>query len=189
MILIFGAIASLVLGIGMTVSACYIFLAIVLAPAIIEGGISPLAAHLYVLYWGVLSFITPPVAIAAITASSIANTSALKTGFLSMRLGSILFFLPVLFVFDPAMLMQGEISDVILSFTMAIFAIIIISSAFEGYIYFFGKINYLFRILYFLAGIFILIPHLISKYIGFSILIIMLLLLLFTRLYNKRLSN
>ena len=188
MILIFGAIASLVLGIGMTVSACYIFLAIVLAPAIIEGGISPLAAHLYVLYWGVLSFITPPVAIAAITASSIANTSALKTGFLSMRLGSILFFLPVLFVFDPAMLMQGKISDVILSFTIAIFAIIVISSAFEGYIYFFGKINYLFRMLYFSAGILILIPHLISKYIGFSILIIMLLLLLFTRLYNKRLS-
>ena len=188
MILIFGAIASLVLGIGMTVSACYIFLAIVLAPAIIEGGISPLAAHLYVLYWGVLSFITPPVAIAAITASSIANTSALKTGFLSMRLGSILFFLPVLFVFDPAMLMQGKISDVILSFTIAIFAIIVISSAFEGYIYFFGKINYLFRMLYFLAGILILIPYLISKYVGFSILIIMLLLLLFTRLYNKRLS-
>ena len=75
MILIFGALASLVLGVGMTVSACYIFLAIVLAPAIIEAGVTPIAAHLYVLYWGVLSFITPPVAIAAITASTISNPS------------------------------------------------------------------------------------------------------------------
>ena len=109
MILIFGALASLVLGVGMTVSACYIFLAIVLAPAIIEAGVTPIAAHLYVLYWGVLSFITPPVAIAAITASTISKSSALETGVLSMRLGSILFFLPILFVFDSAMLMNGSI--------------------------------------------------------------------------------
>ena len=110
MILIFGALASLVLGVGMTVSACYIFLAIVLAPAIIEAGVTPIAAHLYVLYWGVLSFITPPVAIAAITASTISKSSALETGVLSMRLGSILFFLPILFVFDSAMLMNGSIT-------------------------------------------------------------------------------
>jgi len=185
MILIFGALASLVLGIGMTVSACYIFLAIVLAPAIIEGGINPLAAHLYVLYWGVLSFITPPVAIAAITASSIANTSALKTGFLSMRLGSILFFLPVLFVFDPAMLMQGDVINILASFSMAVFAIIIISSGFEGYIYFFGKINNVLRLLCFVAGILLLIPNIISKTIGFGILIVTLLLLLFIRFYRK----
>ena len=115
MILIFGALASLVLGVGMTVSACYIFLAIVLAPAIIEAGVTPIAAHLYVLYWGVLSFITPPVAIAAITASTISKSSALETGVLSMRLGSILFFLPILFVFDPAMLMNGSAFDITIS--------------------------------------------------------------------------
>jgi TRAP transporter 4TM/12TM fusion protein len=186
MILIFGALASLVLGIGMTVSACYIFLAIVLAPAIIEGGINPLAAHLYVLYWGVLSFITPPVAIAAITASTISNTSALKTGFLSMRLGSILFFLPILFVFDPAMLMQGETIKIIISFSIAVFAIIIISSAFEGYLYFFGNINNIFRILFFITGILILMPNLISKYFGFSLLMILLFILVMMKLYKRK---
>ncbi len=172
MILTFGALASLVLGIGMTVSACYIFLAIVLAPAIIQGGIDPLAAHLYVLYWGVLSFITPPVAIAAITASSISKTSALKTGFLSMRLGSILFFLPVLFVFDSAMLMQGSVLDILFSILIAIFAIIIISSSFEGYIYKLGYLNKAIRIMYFFSGALILLPNLTSKYIGLIILII-----------------
>ncbi|HIG08253.1 MAG TPA: TRAP transporter fused permease subunit [Alphaproteobacteria bacterium] len=185
MILIFGAIASLVLGIGMTVSACYIFLAIVLAPAIIEGGISPLAAHLYVLYWGVLSFITPPVAIAAITASSISNTSALKTGFLSMRLGSILFFLPILFVFDPSMLMQGTAINIIFSVSMAIFAIIIISAGFEGYMYIFGRLNKIYRILCFSSGLLILMPNLTSKYIGIGILIITTLSLILTNLKNK----
>ena len=185
MILIFGAIASLVLGIGMTVSACYIFLAIVLAPAIIEGGISPLAAHLYVLYWGVLSFITPPVAIAAITASSISNTSALKTGFLSMRLGSILFFLPILFVFDPSMLMQGTTINIIFSVSMAIFAIIIISAGFEGYMYIFGRLNKIYRILCFSSGLLILMPNLTSKYIGVGILIVTILSLILINLKNK----
>ena len=185
MILIFGAIASLVLGIGMTVSACYIFLAIVLAPAIIEGGISPLAAHLYVLYWGVLSFITPPVAIAAITASSISNTSALKTGFLSMRLGSILFFLPILFVFDPSMLMQGTAINIIFSVSMAIFAIIIISAGFEGYMYIFGRLNKIYRILCFSSGLLILMPNLTSKYIGVGILIVTTLSLILINLKNK----
>ncbi len=185
MILIFGAIASLILGIGMTVSACYIFLAIVLAPAIIEGGISPLAAHLYVLYWGVLSFITPPVAIAAITASSISNTSALKTGFLSMRLGSILFFLPILFVFDPSMLMQGTAINIIFSVSTAIFAIIIISAGFEGYMYIFGRLNKIYRILCFSSGLLILMPNLTSKYIGVGILIVTTLSLILINLKNK----
>ena len=185
MILTFGAIASLVLGIGMTVSACYIFLAIVLAPAIIQGGIDPLAAHLYVLYWGVLSFITPPVAIAAITASSISKTSALKTGFLSMRLGSILFFLPILFVFDSSMLMQGNTTDIIMAVLIAIFAIIIISASFEGYIYKLGNINKIIRVIFFISGILILMPNLTSKYIGLIILIITTILLLLTKLKNK----
>ena len=188
MILIFGAVASLVLGIGMTVSACYIFLAIVLAPAIIEGGINPLAAHLYVLYWGVLSFITPPVAIAAITASSLSNTSALKTSFLSMRLGSILFFLPILFVFDSSFLMQGTAVAIILSLLQAILAIVIISAAFEGHIYFFGDINKIPRIIYFLSGVLILMPLLLSKYIGFGLFAVSTLLIILLQ-YKKSLEN
>jgi TRAP-type uncharacterized transport system fused permease subunit len=182
MILTFGAIASLVLGIGMTVSACYIFLAIVLAPAIIQVGIDPIAAHLYVLYWGVLSFITPPVAIAAITASSISKTSALKTGFLSMRLGSILFFLPILFVFDSSMLMQGNTTNIIMAVLIAIFAIIIISASFEGYIYKLGNINKIIRVIFFISGVLILMPNLTSKYIGLIILIITTILLLLTKI-------
>src|SRR3546814_4363532 len=71
LLLIFGAITSFILGMGMTSSACYIFLAVVLGPALIEGGLNPIASHLFILYWGLISFITPPVALAAIAPASI----------------------------------------------------------------------------------------------------------------------
>ena len=189
MILIFGALASLVLGVGMTVSACYIFLAIVLAPAIIEAGVTPIAAHLYVLYWGVLSFITPPVAIAAITASTISKSSALETGVLSMRLGSILFFLPILFVFDSSMLMNGSIIDIIISFITAIFAIILISASFESYIYYFGLINKYYRILIFTSGFLILLPILYTKIIGLIVFLISISFLIIYKYRNKKILN
>ena len=189
MILIFGALASLVLGVGMTVSACYIFLAIVLAPAIIEAGVTPIAAHLYVLYWGVLSFITPPVAIAAITASTISKSSALETGVLSMRLGSILFFLPILFVFDSAMLMNGSIIDIMISFLTAIFAIILISASFESYLYFFGLINKFYRVLIFISGFLILLPIFYTKIIGLIVFFISISLLIIYKYKNKKILN
>ena len=189
MILIFGALASLVLGVGMTVSACYIFLAIVLAPAIIEAGVTPIAAHLYVLYWGVLSFITPPVAIAAITASTISKSSALETGVLSMRLGSILFFLPILFVFDSAMLMNGSIIEIMISFMTAIFAIILISASFESYLYFFGLINKFYRVLIFISGFLILLPIFYTKIIGLIVFFISISLLIIYKYKNKKILN
>ena len=189
MILIFGALASLVLGVGMTVSACYIFLAIVLAPAIIEAGVTPIAAHLYVLYWGVLSFITPPVAIAAITASTISKSSALETGVLSMRLGSILFFLPILFVFDSAMLMNGSIIEIMISFMTAIFAIILISASFESYLYFFGLINKFYKILIFISGFLILLPIFYTKITGLIVFFISISLLIIYKYKNKKILN
>ena len=71
-LLIMGALTSFILGIGMTVTAAYIFLAIVLVPALTNSGINPLASHMFVMYWGMLSFITPPVALAAFAAADIA---------------------------------------------------------------------------------------------------------------------
>ena len=87
LLLLFGAITSFILGMGMTVSACYIFLAVVLGPALYRSGSHLVASHLFILYWGMLSYITPPVALAAVAAATIANASPMKTGFLAMRLG------------------------------------------------------------------------------------------------------
>ena len=82
-------------------------LAIVLAPALIQGGLEPMSVHLFILYWGMLSFITPPVALGAFAAASIAGSSALATGFKAMRLGSVIYFIPFFFVLEPALILSG----------------------------------------------------------------------------------
>ena len=81
LLLFMGAVTSFILGIGMTVTAAYIFLAVVLAPALVSQNLDPLSVHLFILYWAMLSYITPPVALGAYAAASIAEANPLKTGF------------------------------------------------------------------------------------------------------------
>ena len=133
-LLIMGALTSFILGIGMTVTAAYIFLAIVLVPALTNSGINPLASHMFVMYWGMLSFITPPVALAAFAAASVANVAPMRAGFAAMRLGAIIYFVPFFFVFNPALLLQGSLMENIQAFTTAIFGVAIVSGALQGYL-------------------------------------------------------
>ncbi len=102
------AVTSLVLGLGLTTTACYIFLAILVGPALEKAGLNKMAVHMFVFYWGMLSAITPPVAIASFAAAGIAGAPAMKTGWESMRVGSIIYFLPFFFVLNPALVLQGS---------------------------------------------------------------------------------
>ncbi len=140
-LLIMGALTSFVLGIGMTVTAAYIFLAIVLAPALINAGIDPLAAHMFIMYWGMLSFITPPVALAAFAAATVAQVSAMRAGFEAMRLGAIIYFIPFFFVFNPALLLQGSFAEGALVITTALIGVLFISAALQGYLLGFGSLG------------------------------------------------
>jgi TRAP transporter 4TM/12TM fusion protein len=101
------AITSLILGLGLTTTACYIFLAILVAPALEKLGLNKMAVHMFIFYWGMLSAITPPVAIASFAAAGIAGAPAMKTGWESMWVGSIIYFLPFFFVLNPALVLQG----------------------------------------------------------------------------------
>ena len=101
------AVTSLVLGLGLTTTACYIFLAILVGPALEKVGLNKMAVHMFVFYWGMLSAITPPVAIASFAAAGIAGAPPMKTGWESMRVGSIIYFLPFFFVLNPALVLQG----------------------------------------------------------------------------------
>jgi len=139
-LLFMGALTSFIMGIGMTVTAAYIFLAIVLAPALIQGGLDPLASHLFIFYWGMVSYITPPVALGAYTAATIANASPIRTGFEAMRLGSIIYFVPFFFVLDPAFILKGTVSHIAMTFTFAIIGITLVSSALQGYLIFIGDL-------------------------------------------------
>ncbi|KAB2912115.1 MAG: TRAP transporter permease [Hyphomicrobiaceae bacterium] len=102
------AITSLVLGLGLTTTACYIFLAILVAPALEKLGLNKMAIHMFIFYWGMLSSITPPVAIASFAAAGIAGAPAMKTGWESMWVGSIIYFIPFFFVLNPSLVLQGS---------------------------------------------------------------------------------
>ncbi|MDN4982787.1 TRAP transporter permease [Bradyrhizobium sp. WYCCWR 13022] len=101
------ALTSLILGLGLTTTACYIFLAILVAPALEKLGLNKMAVHMFIFYWGMLSSITPPVAIASFAAAGIAGSPAMKTGWESMWVGSIIYFIPFFFVLNPALVLQG----------------------------------------------------------------------------------
>lgn len=154
-----GALTSFILGMGMTASACYIFLAIVLAPALVQVGIDPMAAHMYIFYWGIVSFITPPVALAAIAAASIAKADAMAVGFKALRVGSVLLLLPVLFVLQPALILKGELVTVLQSSATATLAVVLLAAAFEGYLWRLGRLAAWARIALGLAGLLLFIPE------------------------------
>ncbi len=134
MLLVMGAVTSFIFGMGMTVTACYIFLAITLAPALVKAGLDPLAVHLFIMYWGMVSFITPPVALGAFAAASIARTSAFSVGFEAMRLGSVIYFLPFFFVLNPALIMRGPIQEILIVTATAAIGIALIAAALQGYL-------------------------------------------------------
>ena len=152
LLLVMGAITSFLLGMGVTVSACYIFLAIVMGPALIEFGLDPIASHLFILYWGMLSYITPPVALAAVAASVIAGSKQMETAFVAMRLGSIKFILPFVIVLTPALIIRGEPLDVVVTITACTIAVILMAAGFEGYLYHVGRIGKGMRTLMFLLA-------------------------------------
>ncbi len=106
LLLLMGAIASFVLGMGLTASACYIFLAVVLAPGLVQQGFNEIAIHLFILYWAIISNITPPVALACFPAAKIAETSYFRVGFRAVTLGFASYIVPFAFVMNSALVFQ-----------------------------------------------------------------------------------
>lgn len=172
LMLIAGAVTSFVLGMGMTVTACYIFLSILLAPALVQAGLNPIASHLFILYWGMLSYITPPVALAAITAANVAGSKPMQTGFTAMRLGMPLFILPFIFVNDPALIMEGSFFEIINRLVISLIALWAITSAFESWIYRVGRVDTVSRIAFGIGGVLIILPELVTSLIGAGILLV-----------------
>jgi len=157
-LLLIGAITSFILGIGMTVTAAYIFLAILLAPALISTGMNPIAVHMFIFYWGMLSFITPPVALGAFAAASVAKSPPMATGLEAMRLGSVIYFIPFFFVLDPALVLVGQPAQVIPALALAIIGIFIFSGAMQGYLYGVGNLNIVERTMMFFGSLLLPLP-------------------------------
>ncbi|MBD3678198.1 MAG: TRAP transporter fused permease subunit [Rhodobacteraceae bacterium] len=155
-LLFLSAIVCIILGMGLPTLGVYVLLAALVAPALIEVGIEPIAAHLYVLYFGMMSMITPPIALAAFAAASIAQAPAMATGWAAMRFGWSAYVIPVLFVFSPSLIMIGSPGEIALAVLTAGIGVWLISAALAGYLG--GPLGRNMRIAFAVSGLMALVP-------------------------------
>jgi TRAP-type uncharacterized transport system fused permease subunit len=136
---------------GMSSLPAYILVVIVVAPALLSFGVSPLASHLFIFWFAIVSFITPPVAIGAYVAAGIAGGSPMKTGLTALRLGFCTYTLPFMFVYNPALLLQGSPGEIIVAVITSLVGVALISWGIGGY--FLRRENLLQQLLLLAAGI------------------------------------
>ncbi|MBM7632870.1 TRAP transporter fused permease subunit [Geomicrobium sediminis] len=135
LLLILTMITSIILGMGLPTTAAYVILAVLVAPALVSMGVEPLAAHFFVFYFGIVSAITPPVAVAPFIASGIANTSPMGTAMWALKIGLAAFIIPYMFVFNTGLLMLGSVETILIGSLSAIIGIVGLAIAIEGYLY------------------------------------------------------
>jgi TRAP transporter 4TM/12TM fusion protein len=128
------ALTSIVLGMSLPTTVIYITLAILVGPALGQLGIPPLAAHLFLFYFGMLSLITPPDCVASYTAAAIAGADFWKTGWIGMRLGIVAYVVPFAFAFHPALLLQGTAMDVVAALVPATLGVCLLGIGCAGYL-------------------------------------------------------
>ncbi|MET3998456.1 TRAP transporter fused permease subunit [Marinobacterium sp. MBR-109] len=157
LLLLISAAVCIVLGMGMPTVGVYMLLAVLVAPSLVQVGVEPIAAHLFIFYMGMMSMITPPIAIGAFFAASIAKADPMKTAFTSMRLGWTAYIVPFLFVSSPALLLIGDTVEIALAVVSALAGVWAVSVGFVGYLgYKRGPIG---RLAFALAGILLLLPN------------------------------
>jgi TRAP transporter 4TM/12TM fusion protein len=140
-LLVMGAITSFIFGMGMTITACYIFLVIVLAPPLVAAGFHPTAVHLFMLYFGMVSFITPPVAIGAFAAAGLAGASPMRVALEASRLGIVMYVIPFFFVYNPALILQGQWMEILLVVVTAVIGVGLIAAVLQGYLVGVGRLG------------------------------------------------
>ena len=132
-------ISTIILGMGLPSSVCYLLMASLIGPVLSDLNLVPLSVHLFIFYFGMMSMVTPPVALAAYTAAAIAQTGIMKTGFVAFRFALVGFALPYTFTIHPELLFmssnQGKVSLLLVIFKVlvTIFAIVPLATAISGY--------------------------------------------------------
>jgi TRAP transporter 4TM/12TM fusion protein len=155
-LLLLAAIVSIILGMGLPTVGVYILLATLVAPALIEMGVDPMAAHMFIMYFGMMSMITPPVCVGAFAAAAIAESSPMRTGYAAMRFGWTAFVIPVMFVFSGTLLFRGDALHIAIDFVAAVAGVWAVSAAMMGYG--FRTMGPITRLLYAVAGACLIIP-------------------------------
>ena len=155
--LFFLMISTIILGMGLPSSVCYLLMAILVGPVLLDLGVVPLAAHFFIFYFGMMSMVTPPVALAAYAASAIAGSGIMATGFAAFRFALVGFALPYAFVLRPALLWLSEsggtpeIWTVFVNFSLTLIGTVLLATAIAGYI--FNKLSLWARCFLFVAAL------------------------------------
>mgnify|MGYP006281728887 CR=1 FL=1 len=157
LLLVLTALVSIILGMGLPTTGVYLLLAALAAPPLVQLGIGGLEAHFFVLYFGLLSMISPPVALAAFAAASVASASPMRTAMEAVRFGWIAFILPFVFVYQPGLLMQGSVLDILTITLSTLIAVPLVTAAIVGY----GRrrLAVFERVLALALGVVAILPH------------------------------
>ena len=181
LILLFGVVICYFLGMMGMITPAYIFLAVSMAPALVKLGFNTLAVHLFIVYYSMLACISPPVAVASFVGANIAGAHPMKTAYRSMKMGFVLYLLPFFFVFNPALILQGPLSEIIQVTITSLVGVFLMAEGFEGYFLGIGKLGGVSRFLLVLSGFFLAIPERYTDYIGLGMAVLVLGILYFKK--------
>jgi TRAP transporter 4TM/12TM fusion protein len=170
LLLVFAALMCIILGMGMPIVTVYIIVAIIIAPVLTQLGVSAMAAHMFVFYFGMLSFLTPPVMLSVYAAATLAHANSWKTAWLSMRLGIVAYIVPFAFIYNSALLGEGQFLQIAMSTVTAVLGIGMIAIGLEGYLL--GNLRWMQRILLEIGGVALLVPSTIAKGVGLGLAVV-----------------
>ena len=168
LLLLLTLVASLILGMGLPTTPCYIIVAIVAAPALINVGIIPIVAHLFVFYFAIISAITPPVALAAYVAAGISNDNPMQTGLTAFRIGIVGFVLPFMFVYGPALLLLADARTILWTIATSSMGVVSLAAGSQGYLM--GAIPIWRRGLFIVGGLSLIFHGLLTDLFGMGAL-------------------
>lgn len=171
LLLVLTMVVSLIMGMGVPTTAAYLVLASLVAPTMIQLGIPALAAHMFIFYFGCISSITPPVALAAYAGAGLAGCDPNKTGYKAFRLAFCSFLMPYLFVYNPVLLMEGGVLDILWSLVTALIGAYLLASGFEGF-FFRWSLKWFERPLMILGAVMLIVPGMVTDLVGIAIIVV-----------------
>jgi TRAP transporter 4TM/12TM fusion protein len=186
MLLVLTMMASLILGLPLPPVTCYLILAVLAAPALIKLGIHPMAAHLFVFFFGALGNISPPVAPTSFAAAGLANTDPVRTTNLTFLYSLPSFLVPYLYVYANELLLMGSLIKIVLTVVSSFIGISCMAVTFHGYL--FRNLGWIERTLFLIAGLILIYPHWILDLVGYALVGVLIVLQLLTRRKEKGIS-
>lgn len=180
-------LAAIILGMGLVTPATYALLAVLVGPGLINMGVQPMAAHMFIFFFAALAPITPPVALAAYAAAGLADDSPFKVGMNAVKLGLVAFFLPYFFVFSPSLLGYGKLSVILVDFITAAVGVYVLGFATQGYLR--GPLNRMEQTLLMVLALCLIVPHNVVSLVGLAGLTLMFAIRFFKRTVGGEVSN